>query len=270
MWRYLTVSGKGLRDHHDTVLSDAEFERQFGTDEACRDFLFRHRWPAGFECTWCGSSSFQWLGTRRLLCLSCRKTTWLTAGTILHRTKKPLTLWFKAAFLIVQHGTSARMLQQRLGLTYKVAWAWAHRLRRLMEVKSMLDVPSKAFPGKWQPPKRCQWNSMYGMFEWEAVLPAMSVCCARFESADWNDRGHDCMFAKQYLFSTTSGSLGVKHLDHYLRMMEFRTNFRETPIGGRAEIVMGRFAVAGPLPYREIRGEPRPRNPIHMIWRQPA
>jgi hypothetical protein len=42
----------------------------------------------------------------------------LTAGTILHNTKVPLTLWFWAAYLMTtdERGISALLLQRQLGL----------------------------------------------------------------------------------------------------------------------------------------------------------
>ena len=42
----------------------------------------------------------------------------LTAGTILHNTKTPLTLWFWAAYLMTTdtRGISALVLQRQLGL----------------------------------------------------------------------------------------------------------------------------------------------------------
>jgi hypothetical protein len=43
----------------------------------------------------------------------------LTAGTILHNTKTPLTAWFWAAYLAVtdKRGLSALLLQRQLGLS---------------------------------------------------------------------------------------------------------------------------------------------------------
>jgi len=33
-----------------------ELERRFSTDEACRQYLFQLRWPAGFVCPRCGGT----------------------------------------------------------------------------------------------------------------------------------------------------------------------------------------------------------------------
>lgn len=59
----------------------------------------------------------------------------MTAGTILHNTKTPLTVWFWAAYLIVtdKRGISALLLQRQLGLSrYETAWMLLHKLRRAM------------------------------------------------------------------------------------------------------------------------------------------
>ena len=59
----------------------------------------------------------------------------LTAGTILHNTKTPLTHWFWAAYLMTtdKRGVSALLLQRQLGLRrYETAWMMLHKLRRAM------------------------------------------------------------------------------------------------------------------------------------------
>jgi transposase-like protein len=59
----------------------------------------------------------------------------LPAGTVLHNTKTPLTIWFWAAYLMVtdKRGASALWLQRQLGLRrYATAWLLLHKLRRAM------------------------------------------------------------------------------------------------------------------------------------------
>src|SRR3954465_10472610 len=58
-----------------------------------------------------------------------------TAGTIMHHTKLPLTLWFWAAYLMATHsnGISALQLQRQLGPgSYTSAWLLCAKLRRSM------------------------------------------------------------------------------------------------------------------------------------------
>ena len=68
-------------------------------------------------------------------CVACRYQVSLTAGTILHNTKIPLTVWFWAAYLMTtdKRGISALLLQRQLGLRrYETAWMLLHKLRRAM------------------------------------------------------------------------------------------------------------------------------------------
>ena len=37
-------------------LSEPGFERQYGTEEQCRDAVVASRWPNGFECPECGGT----------------------------------------------------------------------------------------------------------------------------------------------------------------------------------------------------------------------
>ena len=57
----------------------------------------------------------------------------MTAGTILHNTKTPLTVWFRAAYLMTtdKRGISALLLQHQLALhQYETAWMMLHKFRR--------------------------------------------------------------------------------------------------------------------------------------------
>jgi hypothetical protein len=58
----------------------------------------------------------------------------VTAATVWHRTRLPLTVWFWAAYLVTTHtpGLSAVQLQRQLGISYETAWALLHKLRRAM------------------------------------------------------------------------------------------------------------------------------------------
>ena len=72
---------------------------------------------------------------RRWRCVACRYQVSLTAGTILHNTKIPLTVWFWAAYLMTtdKRGISALLLQRHMGLRrYETAWMLLHKLRRAM------------------------------------------------------------------------------------------------------------------------------------------
>jgi transposase-like protein len=112
-----------------------EFETRFQTEAACLDYLAKMRWPEGFVCPRCGNTN-SWQTSRGLWhCKQCRSQTSVTAGTIFHGTRKPLSLWFRAMWYITsqKYGTNALGLQRILGFgSYETAWQWLHKLRRAM------------------------------------------------------------------------------------------------------------------------------------------
>jgi len=112
-----------------------ELEDRFDTEDACREYLMRLRWPKGFVCPRCGHQG-GWLATRgRVVCQGCRHQASVTAGTIFQDTHKPLRLWFRAIWQVTsqKNGASAMSVQQVLGLgSYLTAWTWLHKLRRAM------------------------------------------------------------------------------------------------------------------------------------------
>jgi predicted RNA-binding Zn-ribbon protein involved in translation (DUF1610 family)/transposase-like protein len=135
-----------------------EFQKRFPDDAACADYLAAKRWPDGFRCPHCGEGKCWRLPSRRVLtfrCAGCGKETSVTAGTILHRSHLPLTVWFWAAYLMATHsnGMSALQLQNELGLgSYKAAWLLGMKLRRAMvapgrsPLSGLIEVDETAIP----------------------------------------------------------------------------------------------------------------------------
>jgi predicted RNA-binding Zn-ribbon protein involved in translation (DUF1610 family) len=114
-----------------------EFQERFATEDACAEYLFDRRWPDGFVCPGCGDGRAWLLRTKAFTyeCAACGRQTSVTAGTIMHASKLPLTIWFWAAFLMATHsnGISALQLQSQLGLgSYRTAWMLCGKLRRAM------------------------------------------------------------------------------------------------------------------------------------------
>src|SRR5215813_4198108 len=114
-----------------------EFQRRFASESKCAEYLFERRWPDGFVCPGCGDGRAWFLKTKAFTyeCAGCRRQTSVTAGTIMHASKLPLTTWFRAAFLMATHsnGISALQLQSQLGLgSYRTAWMLCAKPRRAM------------------------------------------------------------------------------------------------------------------------------------------
>jgi len=113
----------------------AELERCFRSEQTCREYLFRLRWPEGFRCPRCGGAKAWALGSARWQCAGCGRQVSVTAGTIFQDTRTSLTTWFRAMWWVTsqKNGVSALGLQRVLGLgSYQTAWTWLHKLRRAM------------------------------------------------------------------------------------------------------------------------------------------
>ena len=112
-----------------------EFDARFGTEDACREYLFQRRWPNGFRCPRCECQKAWPVREVLLQCAECGYQTSVTAGTIFQDTRTPLRLWFQAMWWITtqKNGASALGLQRVLGLKqYQTAWTWLHKLRSAM------------------------------------------------------------------------------------------------------------------------------------------
>ena len=113
----------------------AELEARFSSEQACREYLLRLRWPNGFRCSRCGGSKTWPLRSGRWQCAGCGHQVSVTAGTIFQDTRTPLTVWFRAMWWMTsqKNGISALGLQRVLGLgSYQTAWVCLHKLRRAM------------------------------------------------------------------------------------------------------------------------------------------
>ena len=113
--------------------NQVEFDKRFSTQRACYDYLFNLKWPDGFSCNECKHSAY-WVSSKYIyICTRCEHQYSLTAGTIMHGTKKPITYWFKAMwwFTTRKSGVNAINLKDLLGLgSYDTAWTWLQKLRR--------------------------------------------------------------------------------------------------------------------------------------------
>ena len=82
-----------MEDYPGTLM---EFKKRFSTDKACREYLFRLRWPDGFSCPRCGHVKAWPMKGALLRCVRCDYKASVIAGTVFQGTRKPLTLRFRA------------------------------------------------------------------------------------------------------------------------------------------------------------------------------
>lgn len=112
-----------------------EARRWFASEAACVDYLDWLRWPDGFWCPWCAGVADWTRGDAVHRCGDCGRRATATAGTVFHKTRTPLSVWFEAAWLLMtsKQGVSALEVQRVTGLgSYQTAWAMLHKLRTAM------------------------------------------------------------------------------------------------------------------------------------------
>lgn len=79
----------------DCPRSLGEFQAWFASDADCLDYLPRLRSPDGFVCPRCGNPGGWWVPDGSFKCALCKAQTAVTAGTLFHRRRTPLTVWFQ-------------------------------------------------------------------------------------------------------------------------------------------------------------------------------
>ena len=119
-------------------LSEAAFRQRYGTEAACRAALHQLRWGRGWVCPACGHGRCAELKGRAVYqCNRCKRQVGLTAGTVFHWTKLPLTTWFLAIYHLSQRkgGMSSVELARRLGTRQPTAWLMKHKLMVAMAAR---------------------------------------------------------------------------------------------------------------------------------------
>lgn len=109
-----------------------DFTRRFVTEEACWKYLVKMRWKGGAPVhPETGEPPKYFLANRKVWKFSDGYQMSATAGTIMHRSKVPLTHWFWAAYLAATHtpGISALQLSKQFGIRYETVYMMLQKLR---------------------------------------------------------------------------------------------------------------------------------------------
>lgn len=113
-----------------------QFQADFPDDSACMEWLVEYLYPEGIYCKIDKriTPHHQMKTRKSYSCELCGHHVHPTAGTIFHKSRTPLTLWFYAIYLIsaTRAGISAKQLERELGVTYKTAWRMFHLIRSMM------------------------------------------------------------------------------------------------------------------------------------------
>ena len=114
----------------------------FTNEDQAREALETIRWPDGPYCPHCGNSDQGKIARAHgksvraglYYCAACNGQFTVTVGTVMERSKIPVSKWLFAMHLMAasKKGISAHQLHRMLGVTYKSAWFMAHRIREAM------------------------------------------------------------------------------------------------------------------------------------------
>jgi hypothetical protein len=138
------ATGRALVAGVDYPRSYREFVEWFPDAAARSAYPERLRWPEGFVCPAGGIAAAPWRQIRgRLVRRLCRRQMTVTVGTILDKTRTPLTTWLEAAWHVTtaRNGMSAKTLERTLGVSYRVAWTKLQRYRLAMVVEGQCKCP---------------------------------------------------------------------------------------------------------------------------------
>lgn len=112
-----------------TKYTIADFRKEFPTERACLDYIFRKKYP--------DLKQYYFVEGRKCYANTKGQQIHPVKGTIFEKSSTPLTLWFYAIYLFStsKNGVAAKELQRQLGVTYKTAWRMARQIRALMSDK---------------------------------------------------------------------------------------------------------------------------------------
>jgi len=108
----------------------------FNSEDKCRGYLERLRWPDGPKCPRCGKDHVSRIKDRATYdCDTCHFQFSVTSGTIMHDTHLPLWKWFLAIYMMTesQKSVSANQLRRSLKVAPKTAWFLCQRIRTALQ-----------------------------------------------------------------------------------------------------------------------------------------
>ncbi len=112
------------------------FMNKFNTELKCVKYLVNIRWNGKPKCIYCKHDKVSiFKDYKRFECKACKKRFTVKVDTIFEDSKLPLTKWFMAFYMELNHkkGISSLQLSKDLGVTQKTAWFLLHRIRYVIQ-----------------------------------------------------------------------------------------------------------------------------------------
>ncbi|MDB5142624.1 MAG: chromosome partitioning protein ParA [Mucilaginibacter sp.] len=115
-----------------------EFSTIYPDADSCYQFLADLKWNNGYKCQKCGSThSFNGHMPHSRRCSKCSYEESVTAYTIFHNTRIPITKAFYMIFLVYSTNgkISSYRLSEVLDIRQSTCWAYSNRIKKLLSVR---------------------------------------------------------------------------------------------------------------------------------------
>jgi predicted DNA-binding transcriptional regulator YafY len=125
----------------------ADFKKEFPLDDnGCLEWLKDRLYPRGIECPVCKQVTKHHKVSKRhcYACDNCGNHLYPTAGTIFHKSKTPLNIWFRVIRQMQSnnHPVSAREIQNEYHLSSKRAYYMVKRIKEFLDENNSESVSS--------------------------------------------------------------------------------------------------------------------------------
>jgi len=129
----MVVEARVLVPAQEAAPGPKELVPGFPSEDGCRAFLERVRWPGGVRCPRCDASrGISRIESRgQFECDACGYQFSVRVGTAFHASHLPLSKWFLAVHVVTTSGdhVTANQLRRAIGVSYKTAWHLSHVIR---------------------------------------------------------------------------------------------------------------------------------------------
>jgi ribosomal protein L37AE/L43A len=262
-------------------ISYTELRAWLPTDAACLEELERLRWPDGFCCPRCGVAKGRRLTDGRWWCGECARRVSVTAGTIFHATRTPLTVWLAAAWQMTsrEHGVSALELKRTLPIgSEQTAWTMLHRYRTVMasiDHEPLSGTVDSADTSLGAPTPGRHVRSALGItairVDVERHGRGLGRCRLQVIAAAAPPSAGELpmsvrkvvSLARRWLLDTHQAVPKPGHLQAYLDEFAFRFNYRHATAPMRLHLLLEHAVRTSPRSYRSFVVDPGfgPRSP---------
>ena len=119
-----------------------EIHTKFKSERECHDYLIQIRWPDGVSCPHCKDKEvYRRTWEDGFKCRGCNSSFTVTAGTMFHSTKLPLSKWYMAISVILsaKKGISSLQLSRTINVNKNTAWYMQKRIRESMKSDILLE-----------------------------------------------------------------------------------------------------------------------------------